>query len=62
VAREGLTVVDRHGVARPHPAIQIEIQCRTGFIRALRELALADEDLPADVRPPRLRGRYAGRA
>ena len=41
VAREGLTTTDRHGQARPHPAIQIEIQCPTGFIRALRELALA---------------------
>ena len=34
VAKDGLTTVDRHGTARPHPAIQIEIQCRTGFIRA----------------------------
>ena len=57
VAVERLTTVDRHGQARPHPAIQIENQCRIAFIRALRELALADEDLPADVRPPRLTNR-----
>ena len=40
VAAEGLTTVDRHGQARPHPAIQIENQCRIAFMRALRELAL----------------------
>jgi P27 family predicted phage terminase small subunit len=57
VEAEGLTTTDRHGQARPHPAIQIEMQSRTAFMRAVRELGLQDE-APADSRPPILRGRY----
>ena len=59
VAKEGLTTTNRHGELRPHPAIAIEVASRTAFARCLRELALTDEP---DNRPPRLPGRYQGRA
>jgi phage terminase small subunit len=61
ILRDGLTVADRFGQARPHPAIAIERDSRIGFLRAVRELNLADNDLPEDSRPPRIAGRYEGR-
>jgi len=60
VAAEGLTAANRFGELRPHPAVAIERDARTAFARLVRELALADEDIP-DNRPPRLSG-YQGRA
>ena len=44
----------------PHPAATIELQSRTAFLRALRELGLATEAAD-DTRPQRLTGRYQGR-
>lgn len=61
VKRDGLTVRDRFGQARPHPAVAIERDASVIFLRAVRELALADDDLPAESRPPRIAGRYQGR-
>ena len=61
IAKEGLTVTDRHGQQRPHPAVQIELASRTAFLRALRELGLSDEADSEANRPPRLTGRYQGR-
>lgn len=61
--KDGLTVTDRFGQLKPHPAFAIERDSRIAFVRCVRELALADEDLPPeDSRPPRLTGRYTGRA
>jgi P27 family predicted phage terminase small subunit len=60
LASAGLTVVDRHGQLRPHPAVGIERDSRTAFARMLRELGLSDE--VNDSRPPRISGRYAGRS
>ena len=60
IAAAGLTVTNRAGEIKPHPAVAIERDARIAFVRAVRELALADDDLPADSRPPRLRG-YQGR-
>ncbi len=59
LAGEGLTLRDRFGTVKAHPAVAIERDARTAFIRAVRELALNDDDAP-DNRPPRLGG-YAGR-
>jgi len=59
IAEQGLTVTDRHGQVRPHPAVAIERDSRVAFVRVLRELGLSDE--ANDSRPPRLTGRYAGR-
>ena len=56
---EGLTIENRHGEKRPHPAVGIERDSAIRFARLLREVGLSDE--PADSRPPRLSGRYAGR-
>ncbi len=56
LASEGLTVEDRYGQARPHPASQIERDSRTAFARLIRELALepgSDGGTPEDARPPR---------
>jgi phage terminase small subunit len=61
IATEGLTVTDRHGQSRAHPAVAIEAQSRIAFCRVLRELALEDE-MPAAVRPPRLPARRYGRS
>ncbi|MCC7181171.1 MAG: P27 family phage terminase small subunit [Acidobacteria bacterium] len=59
---EGLTFTTKHGEKRPHPAVAIERDARVAFLRAVRELALEGGDEPEDSRPPRLRGRYQGRA
>lgn len=51
LATEGLTVTDRYGTAKAHPAVVIERDSRTAFLRAMRELGL-DLEAPATVRPP----------
>lgn len=61
IKSEGLVVVDRFGQKKQHPAFGVERDSRLSFVRCVRELALSDEELP-DVRPPRLAGRYKGRA
>ena len=40
VETEGLTVADRFGIARPHPLLATERDCRTAFLRALAALGL----------------------
>lgn len=52
VDSEGLTVIDRFGQQRPHPAIAIERDARTAYARVMRELDLDGAREP-DVRPPR---------
>ena len=53
VAAEGLTVNDRYGFPRPHPATTIERDSRIALARLLRELAL-EPGAPEDhARPPR---------
>ncbi|MCC7045027.1 MAG: hypothetical protein IT183_14270 [Acidobacteria bacterium] len=61
IEAEGLTFATKAGELRPHPAVAIERDARIAFLRAVRELALADDAAPGDVRPPRLTGRYQGR-
>jgi phage terminase small subunit len=51
LARDGITVPDRYGVLKAHPAVAIERDSRLAFARLLRELAL-DAAAP-DSRPPR---------
>ena len=49
IGRDGITVEGRFG-PKAHPAISIERDSRTAFLRAVRELGL---DMPApDSRPP----------
>jgi len=55
VAAEGITVDDRFGVAKVHPAVAVERDSRLSFLRCVRELALEVDDEPAEVRPPRIR-------
>jgi len=52
VDAEGLTVRDRFGQAKPHPAVAIERDSRSAYLRAMRELDLDGAPEP-DVRPPR---------
>lgn len=56
VTAEGITVEDRFGQSRVHPALAVERDSRIAYLRAVRELALEVED-PGDVRPPRRGGR-----
>lgn len=56
LAEEGLTVVDRYGQTKPHPAVNIERDARIHVARMLRELDLEGEPDP-DPRPPRRGGR-----
>ncbi|MBZ9698813.1 P27 family phage terminase small subunit [Mesorhizobium sp. CO1-1-9] len=60
VAKDGLTVSDRYGTPKAHPAVGIERDARVAVLRGLRELGL---DLPgADApRAPRTRD-YGARA
>ena len=57
LAEKGLTFLDRFGQPRGRPEIAIERDCRSGFARLLRELAL-DVEPPRDSlgRPPRAGG------
>jgi P27 family predicted phage terminase small subunit len=55
IATEGLVVRDRFGQAKPHPAVAIERDARTAFVRIIRELGL-DDDPPPEPRPPRRGG------
>jgi phage terminase small subunit len=56
VDADGLMVADRFGQQRPHPLLAVERDCRVGFLRALRELALeVDGPAAAPARPPRIR-------
>lgn len=51
---EGLTVTDRYGQVKPHPAATIETQSRIAVARLTRELDFEGEPGP-DPRPPRRR-------
>lgn len=54
VLNEGLTIVDRFGQTKTHPAVEIERQSLLAFVRIRRELGLDVE--PPDSRPPLPRG------
>jgi P27 family predicted phage terminase small subunit len=58
IAAEGLVQDTGKLGLKPHPAVAIEQQARTGMLRALRELALQPEDVAEAPRPPRIAGRY----
>ena len=55
IAKDGILQTDRFGVAKPHPATEIERQSRLAFARLRRELNL--DVPPPDSRPP-LPGSY----
>jgi P27 family predicted phage terminase small subunit len=48
--KDGLVSTNKYGEARPHPAVLIEKDSRSQFMRAIRELGLDIADEPA--RPP----------
>ncbi|MER9762415.1 P27 family phage terminase small subunit [Mesorhizobium sp. M0138] len=59
VSAEGLTVTDRYGTPKAHPAVNIERDARYAVLRGLRELGL---DVAQEAaRMPRTRD-YGGRA
>ncbi|RWE46903.1 MAG: hypothetical protein EOS79_11035 [Mesorhizobium sp.] len=60
VTKDGLTVVDRYGTPKAHPAVAIERDARTAVLRGLRELGL-DVDASEAPRAPRTRD-YGRRA
>jgi phage terminase small subunit len=57
VSKEGLTVTDRFGQQKPHPAVSVQRDFSALFARLMRELNLSEE--APDNRPPRLK--YGGR-
>jgi hypothetical protein len=58
LTRDGLTVLDRFGQVRSHPATVIERDQKALFKAIVRELALSDEPAPDGPRPPGLKNRY----
>ena len=56
IAEEGITVLDRYGCPKAHPAVAIERDSQLRFARLLREMQLDDE--PEPPRIPRKRGQY----
>jgi phage terminase small subunit len=57
VAKEGLTILDRFGQAKPHPAVGIQRDFSALHARLMRELNLTEA--PDNARPPALR--YGGK-
>ncbi len=45
IKREGITVPDRYGVPKLHPAVSVEKQARAGLLMALKALNLDLETL-----------------
>jgi hypothetical protein len=66
VNREGVTVLDRYGSPKAHPAVDVEVRCRAAFNAAMRQLAVkVTDDAPvrrgARTGPsPRLAQRRSG--
>lgn len=54
IGKHGILIQNRYGNLTANPAVAIEKDSRTAFLRAVRELDL-DIDPPSDA--PRLRGR-----
>lgn len=52
--KQGLTFQDTKGMIRSHPAVAIERDSRTSFLRCLRELGLDRDEAPEAPRPPQL--------
>lgn len=52
---QGVTYTDRFGAPRSRPEVAVERDSRLAFVRMLRELGLAEVDLPT---PPA--GKFAG--
>ena len=57
VSKEGLTVTDRFGQQKPHPAVSVQRDFSALFARLMRELNLTEN--PPDGRPAPLK--YGGR-
>lgn len=54
IAADGITVMDRHGAPKLHPAVNVERDSRIAFLRAVRELGL-DLEAPTSRPPSRWR-------
>jgi len=50
--KEGLTFSDRLGNVRARPEVKIEVDARTAYLRAMRELGLDHVANPEAPRPP----------
>jgi P27 family predicted phage terminase small subunit len=55
VAAQGLTFTDSRGSIKANPAVAIERDSRTAFVRLVRELDLDEAMGKLDARPPALR-------
>ena len=52
VGREGLTIQDRYGVAKAHPACAVERDCRGQWLAALKMLNLDVEPVASRIGRP----------
>jgi P27 family predicted phage terminase small subunit len=57
VEADGLTVEDRWGQKKQHPAVNVERDSRAAFVRCVRELRLDGEEPGEPGRPPSLSGK-----
>lgn len=55
LAREGVTVRDRYGTPKSHPAVDIELRARAQFLAAMKALQFKADDTPPPKigRPPK---------
>lgn len=57
VERDGITIQDRYGQPRVHPAVECERSSKVLFIKALREMGLDCEEPRSEIgRPPEIPG------
>jgi phage terminase small subunit len=62
VKREGVTVKDRYGSPKAHPAVDAELRARGLFARLVRQLGIEFEEAEADESPGTRQARGAAAA
>ncbi len=60
--REGITITDKYGQAKPHPATSIELHNRAAFLRFIEALKLGEGEQRSATEPARDLARKRWRA
>jgi P27 family predicted phage terminase small subunit len=60
--REGITITDRYGTVKPHPATSVELHNRAAFLKLLEALKLGQDEAGSTTTPARqlVRKRWQG--